>query len=230
MRSNVAELDAATEPRYAPLLVEPPRPTVSGSYEHGWGQLKRFFLQLFVVGLIYVLIEIPVSLVDLALEQQTEWRVAYQVVAGLVISTPLGVGLAYAFLRAARGETPEVGDLFRPYRGRLFASVAATVLYGLCVFVGLLLLIVPGIIIGIRLSFYPYLVVDEGYGPGAALQESWERTRGYGWTIFGASLLAIPITILGLIALIVGIIPAIMWIQLAQASLFVAVSDRRGSA
>ena len=226
LRSNVDEFDSAAAPQYAPLLDEVPRPTVSGSYEHGWRQLKRFFWPLFVVGLVYVLIQVPLSLVDLALEEQVALRVIVQLVTGLFVSTPLGLGLAYAFLRAARGETLEVGDLFVPYRRAFWPSIASSVLYGLCVLVGVLLLIVPGIIIAIRLGFYTFLVVDEGYGPSAALQESWERTRGYGWTVLGVSLMGIPIVILGLLALIVGVIPAVMLVQLAEASLFVGISAR----
>ena len=226
LRSNVDEFEATAAPRYAPLLDEVPLPTVSGSYEHGWRQLKRFFWPLFVAGLVYVLVQVPLSLVDLALEEQVALRVIVQLVTGLFVSTPLGLGLAYAFLRAARGETPEVGDLFVPYRRAFWPSIASSVLYGLCVLVGVVLLIVPGIIIAIRLGFYTFLVVDEGYGPSAALQESWERTRGYGWTVLGVSLLAIPIVILGLVALIVGVIPAVMLVQLAEASLFVAISAR----
>ena len=241
LRSNVAELDAAVETRYAPLLDEAPRPTVSGSYEHAWQQLKRFFLPLFVVGLVYVLIEIPFAVLDLSLEEgwgpvallgltedaRLGLRVILQLATAAFVSIPLGLGLAYTFLRAARGETPEVGDLFVAYRRRLlFKGLASSLLVFLCVLVGLLLLVVPGIIIAVRTGFYNLLVVDEGYGPVAALQESWERTRGYGWTVFGVSFLAIPILIIGLIALIVGVIPAMMLCQLAMTSLFVAISAR----
>jgi len=49
-------------------------------------------------------------------------------------------------------------------------------------------------------------------------------TRGHTKKVILMSLLAIPIVIAGLICLIVGIIPAIMWIQAAFASLYHAVS------
>jgi len=229
LRSNTNEFDAAEQARPRSLMVDAPRPTVSGSYEHAWRQLKRHFLPLFLTGVVYVLIQIPISVVDLAFEERPGMRVIYQLVTGLLVNVPLGLGLAYAFLRAARGQTPEVGDLFVPFRRAYVASIASSVLYGLCVLVGLVLLIVPGIIIAIRLGFYTFLVVDEGYGPPAALQESWDRTRGYGWTIVGVSLLAIPIVLLGVLALVVGVIPAVMVVQLAEASLFVAITAQRES-
>ena len=227
LRSNVESFDAATEARYAPLLEEVPPPTVSGSYAHAWRQLKRFFFPLFVVGLLYVLIEIPFALIDLALEQQLALRILVQVATAAFVSVPLGLGLAYAFLQAARGEAPQVRDLFVAYRRRLlFKGFAAGVLVFLCVLVGILLLFVPGVIIAVRLAFYNLLLVDEGYGPVGALRESWERTSGYGWTVLGVSLLAVPIAILGVIVLVVGVIPAVMLGQLALTSLFVAITAR----
>jgi membrane-anchored glycerophosphoryl diester phosphodiesterase (GDPDase) len=89
---------------------------------------------------------------------------------------------------------------------------------------------VPGIILSVRLSFVPFLVIDEGRGPVEALLESWRRTSGYGWTIFGAFLLGIVIFLVGLIILIVGSIPATMLIYLAFASLYAGVTARQSTA
>jgi hypothetical protein len=56
-------------------------------------------------------------------------------------------------------------------------------------------------------------------------------TRGHAGTIFLMGLLAIPVALLGLICLVVGIIPAAMWIQTAFASMYHAVSlEEQGQA
>ena len=61
---------------------------------------------------------------------------------------------------------------------------------------GLVLLVVPGIWIGLRLSWAPYLFMDERLGATDALRESFRRTRGHAlsllwlWTIGGAVILA----------------------------------------
>jgi len=57
-----------------------------------------------------------------------------------------------------------------------------------------------------------------------AVKESWRMTGGYAWKVFLIGLLAIPISIAGLICFGVGIIFALMWIRLAFASLYHAVS------
>lgn len=61
-----------------------------------------------------------------------------------------------------------------------------------------------------------------------AVQESWRMTTGHAWKVFLISLLAIPICIAGLICFGVGIIISIMWISLAHASLYYAVSNSGG--
>lgn len=132
-------------------------------------------------------------------------------------------------LRTLRGQAPEVGDLFVPFSRYYGASIGAALLAGICTAISFVLLIVPGIIVSIRLSFVPFLVVDEGYRPVAALKESWQRTRGYSWTLFGMALLSIVVSLVGVILLLVGVIPAIMWIYLSFAALFVAVTARRGA-
>jgi hypothetical protein len=64
----------------------------------------------------------------------------------------------------------------------------------------------------------------------SALRESWERTRGHGWTIFGIWLLGLPILLGGLILAGVGVIPALMWVQLAQACFYAAIQIRERAA
>jgi len=62
-----------------------------------------------------------------------------------------------------------------------------------------------------------------------AVKESWRMTGGHFWKVFLIFLLAIPIGIAGLICFGVGIIVAIMWVSLAVASLYHAVSLLRES-
>lgn len=60
--------------------------------------------------------------------------------------------------------------------------------------------------------------------PVEAVKESWRMTKGHAVEIFIMGLLAIPLAIAGLICLIVGIIPVVMWIRSAFASMYYAVS------
>ena len=59
----------------------------------------------------------------------------------------------------------------------------------------------------------------------AAVKESWEMTRGHSGFIFATGLLAFPILIAGALCFGVGIIPAVIWIRSAFASMYFAVSQ-----
>ena len=65
--------------------------------------------------------------------------------------------------------------------------------------------------------------MDKNLEPVAAVEKSWEMTRGYGWKIFGMGMLAIPVFILGLICLFVGVIFALIWISAAFAAMYHAI-------
>ena len=67
--------------------------------------------------------------------------------------------------------------------------------------IGFLLFIVPGLIFGCRLAFVPYLVMDKGLDPVAAIEKSWFMTRGHGWQIFGMYVLSILMFFCGLFLL-----------------------------
>ena len=95
------------------------------------------------------------------------------------------------------------------------------------VFVGIIFLIIPGIIIGCRLAFVSYLVMDRNLDPVAAIEESWRLTKGYGWTIFAMGLVSFFIILFGLLLLIVGIFPAIMWVSGAFAVLYQDVLEEK---
>ena len=210
---------------------------VGASYGHGWQMLKRYFGPLFLIGLIALVFSAVVGAFIGALGGGLDEQLGtggFSAAANLIyqfaVGVPLSYGSLYAYLKAAREEGPELSDLFVAYKRAFIPSILTNLLLLICVSIGLLLLVIPGIIVAVRLSFAPFLVVDEELGPMDAIAESWRRTKGYGWKILGTWLLAIPITIGGLILFIVGVIPAAMWIYLAYASLYAAVTARRRTA
>ena len=217
--SSIVNTDAST--REVGLAIEP---SVGGVYSHAWSILKADFWTLLLIGFVAWLLG---GVVASALSRPEGGQSLASFLYQLLIGTPIAFGAAYAWLRAVRGIKPEVTDLFVPFQRHYVSAVVAGLLVELVLIVGFILLVVPGIILAVRLSFVPFLVVDEGLGPTEALFESWRRTSGYGWTIFGAGLLAILIVIVGFILFIVGSIPATMLAYLALASLYAAITARK---
>jgi uncharacterized membrane protein len=206
--------------------VAPFPPGVMASYRNGWHQLWRYILELFIIGLIFFFIALP-SWAMSSTAEKAECAGALlgfmSLFYGLLLLNPLEFGVDYAYLKAVRGDKLEIKDMFAVFQN-YWPAVLANLLVGIIIAVGILLLIVPGIIFACKLAFVPYLIVDRKMETIEAVKKSWEMTRGHAGTVFLMGLLAIPIVLLGMICLVVGIIPAVMWIQAAFASLYHAVS------
>ena len=149
--------------------------------------------------------------------------VIFSIVYSLLLVNPLGYGVSFAFLKAARRDRLEVGDMFAAFKN-YWSAVGCSFLVGIIVGIGFIFVIVPGIFLFCKLAFVPYLVVDRKMGLGEAFSTSWKMTSGHSWKVFLIGLLGIPIMIAGLIVFGIGAIISMMWISTAFASLYHAVS------
>src|SRR5258708_2770596 len=155
--SNTASF-GETGPATAGLAIEP---TIGGAYSHAWNILKADFWSLLLVGFVaWLLAGLVPSVLGRADGAGSGLSALYQI----LVSTPISFGAAYAWLRAVRGLKPQVSDLFVPFQRNYIGCVLAGLLLEVVLIVGYILLIVPGIILSVRLSFVPFLVVDEGRG------------------------------------------------------------------
>jgi uncharacterized membrane protein len=204
-------------------------PRVGSSYSNGWRGLKKYFLELLLITVIGIVIGVPFGLFSVDVETAGAVAAVLGILGfaySLLIVQPVDYGISFASLRAARGDKLEIKDMFESFKNYVNV-VLANLLAGAIITIGLVLLIVPGIIFACKLAFVPYLVIDRKMGAVEAVKESWRMTGGYAWKVFLIGLLAIPISIAGMICFGVGIIFAIIWIRLAFASLYHAVSVLR---
>ncbi|MGE5540822.1 MAG: DUF975 family protein [Bacillota bacterium] len=133
-------------------------------------------------------------------------------VAGSALSTLLsvtmdifvGMGVVSVYLKAHDAVmSPTLRDLWNP---RPFWKYLATdALRTILVFVGYVLLIVPGVIVSLMLTFTSQLVIDRGLGPIEALKESAAMTRGNRWRLFLLVLALLGLNLLGALALLLGL-------------------------
>ena len=127
------------------------------------------------------------------------------------------------FVRSVRKITPDFEYLIKGFSENYLHIVLANLLVFALIILGLFALIVPGIIIACRLAFVSYIVMDKKLDPIEAVELSWKLTRGHGWQVFFMGFISIFIILLGLLLMIVGIFPAIMWVNCAFASLYESV-------
>jgi hypothetical protein len=127
------------------------------------------------------------------------------------------------FVQAVRKTKPDFEYLIKGFMENYLHIILANLLVFALVVLGLFALIVPGIIIGCRLAFVSYIIMDKKLDPIEAVELSWKLTKGHGWQIFFMGFVSIFIVIFGLCMIIVGVFPAIMWICSSFASLYESV-------
>lgn len=204
-----------------------PPPEVGACYAHGWRMMKKYALEIFLV----VVVAITVSLPGYALMDSSEDvghgsdpLAAIGIIYLVLITRPFKYGALFAFLNAVRDRQMKVKDMFDVLQNYLNA-VLANLFVLVIIAIGTVFFVVPGIVFACRLSFTPFLVVEKRMEAVEAVKESWRLTRGYSWTVFLIALLSIPIGILGLALFGVGVIAAMMWVGMAHASLYYAVTS-----
>lgn len=104
-------------------------------------------------------------------------------------------------------QNASIKDLWTPHP--FWRFVGGQILLGLIVIAGLILLIVPGIIWGLKYMFTPFITIDRGLMPMEALRESGRITQGHKGELFLLMLALIGINILGFICLFIGLFVSI---------------------
>ncbi len=102
------------------------------------------------------------------------------------------VGFAKILLKIKDGETFDwpntLENLFKTHKV-FWKYIGASILSGIIMVIGFILLVVPGLVAISALAFATLIVVDTGMGPVAALKESREITRGNRLKILGFTII-----------------------------------------
>ncbi|MFC1948077.1 hypothetical protein ACFLXY_09190 [Chloroflexota bacterium] len=203
-------------------------PEAGACYSHGLKKLSKHLIDFLLIFIVMIVFGIPTYIISWVQGFGDPVNFAWAFFGwayGFLVTGPLEYGVSFAYLKAVRGEKPEVKDLSKILEN-YWNIIIATVLCGIIVFIGFILFIIPGIYFLCKLAFVRYLVVDEKMDVLKAIQESWNMTNGHALTIFLMGLLAIPIIIAGILLFGIGVIFSYMWIEAAFASLYHAASSQ----
>jgi uncharacterized membrane protein len=184
--------------------------SIQESIKFGWETFKK--RPWILVGAFVIVTVIEQIFQDRLDPEHVDAQIAFLMfvlfVVSLAVSTLAELGLNTLNLKAHDAvESVTLKDLWNP--NPFWQYLGMRILTGLIVFLGIILLIVPGIIAALGLMFAPYLVIDKGLGPVNALKESWRITTGHKSQLFLFALAIIGINILGLLALVVGLLVSI---------------------
>jgi hypothetical protein len=121
--------------------------------------------------------------------------------AGLLMYLVLTGAITRAVAAEVAGEDPSVEQSYRFGFHRLGSVLLVSVLVGLATVGGLILLVIPGIYVGVRLAVSIEALVVEGRRGTEAMGRSWSLVGGHWWHAFGTLLVA---------ALLTGIVNAVI--------------------
>lgn len=186
--------------------------SIKEAFSKGWEVFKKNYLILIAVTAINLVITgAPNAWVEKTNSSMFPFDIIVWIIAAF-----LQIGIITITLKLIDGKEAKIEDLWTNAR-LIWRYLSVMILYGFIVFIGLILLIVPGIIWAVKYQFAEYLVVDKNMDPMTALRESGKITEGIKLRLILFGFAMVGLMILGAIALGVGIFIAIpvTWIAYA---------------
>ncbi len=193
----------------------PPAPKASQSRAFSISEAIKFGFDVFKknigifakLALALVIINIVMGIFGGFFGQDNPAALLWSIVS-TIASIIIQVGLIKIVLDIHDGKPFNLANL---YSMSQFAArfLGASILYGLIVVAGLILLVIPGIYFAIKLQFYSFFIVDKNTGIMDSLKKSWAITKGAELNLFLFALAVLAINILGAILLFVGLLVTI---------------------
>ncbi len=189
---------------------------IKESLRFGWNTMKADIGFFIVLLLVTWLIAGGTQGVAAYLKERIHFLSVIVFIIAIILEMGITLGLMKIAIMFADSEKGQIGDLFSCFR-LLLRYIAATVIYCAIVMVGLLLLVLPGVIWGIKFFYYPYLIVDKDEGIIGSLRASSQITMGAKWDLLGLFLVLALINILGVVCLFVGLLVTVPITMVATA-------------
>lgn len=231
-------------------------PGFGNSFGTGWRVMTDNFLRLFLVIIVLAIVTTPFKMFNFHFDAHDfhnmpfmfghnmgeNMRNIFEIGSLGILAAFFGLlAMLYAFLvapifsyggkmifvQAVRKIKPDFEYFIKGFMENYLHIVLANLLVFALVVLGLFALIIPGIIIACRLAFVSYIIMDKKLDPIEAVELSWKLTRGHGWQIFFMGFVSIFIFFFGLLMLIVGVFPALIWICSSFATLYQSVLNEK---
>jgi uncharacterized membrane protein len=180
---------------------------VSQSISKGW---STFIVRpWYIIGVLTVVFGISI-LISFFVQEVAKTSSALIIVAAnafdfFVVQVLISMGLIhFALALVDRINSAKLSDAWAPSAYLNF--LGASILMGLITLFGFVLLIIPGIIAAVFLIFVPYIVVDRGLTPVAAIKKSFHMVKGHFWSVLLLMLLLFVLNIAGALFFGIGLL------------------------
>lgn len=186
--------------------------SISAAIDKGFSLVKNdFWIFIGVFLTAWMLPAVPAFMLGVISGLQhgeNSWLIG--AVAGLfhmVLQFGLILGLIKFCLKKYDNQEVGFADLFSCFSpGLILNLIVASLIVGVIVSLGMILLIVPGIIWMIQFHFYSYALVDSNCGPMTSLKRSSQLTQGVKMKLLLFALAVFGINLLGIMCLGIGVL------------------------
>ncbi len=195
------------------------------AFRAGWGKLKEHWFFLLASYAIIICLSSLFSGLAEGLYRDIEPTASLLVLIGILLRIWLNYNFLVIIIRLFDGVKPAWRDLF-VWHDEMPAYIGASILYILIVTLGLLVFVIPGIYLAIKYNFYCFLIADKKFDAFDALKASGQLTEGVKWSLIGFSVASFGVVLLGLLALLVGLIVAVPVVSLAYIVVYRTLYDQ----
>ena len=170
---------------------------------YGFNGLMKNIGPMILITLVIVLVNLVLTIIAFPFDNAF-MRLIINLI-GWIVGMVLAMGLIRASLAVTAGRTPEVSMLFETEN--LGSYVIASILFGIGLFIGLILCIIPGIFFAVVFGFFGYVIVERGeQSPIDALKRAATITEGHRGALFGLMLVLFLINLVGAILCGIGLL------------------------
>ncbi len=188
--------------------------SIKASLKAGWSLWKHHRKLLVLSTLIIVIFNF---LSDV--EGEGSWILNIHGIVFGIIAMLLQIGWTKLLFKVNDGKETNLHELVQHF-SLFWKYLGTTILFCLGSFLGLLLLVVPGVYFILTYQFVFLLIVDRHMGVKAAFEESARITKGAKWKLLGFTVVSLLVNLAGFIALGVGILVSIPVTMLAYIHIF----------
>ena len=184
----------ALEPSPAPMQASLP---LGGYLKTGWGLFMQYPGGFAGFCLLTLVIQVALRAVPFV-----------GPVAALAVTSPLFMGNFIVCAKLLQGQAPEFRDFFAGFQYFL-PLLLLSLVAGLFIGIGTILLLIPGIYLAVAYMFASYLVVDRRLDFWPAMELSRHTVNPHWFGYFALMLLVVLLNLGGAIALVVGLLVTI---------------------
>jgi hypothetical protein len=165
--------------------------SIGAVLDETWTLFTRFFLRFFAIALVvFVIVNLLFGLVDAAISSDNAGAALVVAVLALVTvvigMTWLQGAFVYAVQDARDGSfDSSMSEVFSRVSPAIAPLIGASLLAGLGIAAGLLLLVIPGLVLLTIWAVIAPVIVVEKRRALESFGRSRELVRGHGWTVFG---------------------------------------------